>query len=72
MEPKEDKKHLKNLSKNLKRLRKEKGLTQVDMGIDERTIRRIENEDFNPSYLTLVHIAEALNITVSELLSFSK
>ena len=72
MDAKEELKYLKNLSKNIKKIRIEKGLTQADCGIDERTMRRIENENFNPSFLTLVQIAEAFDITVFELLDFLK
>ena len=70
MNHKEELKYLKFLSNNLKKIRKEKGLTQVDCGIDERTIRRIENENFNPSYLTLIQISQGLGISVSDLVDF--
>lgn len=72
MDAKEELKYLKNLSKNIKRLRKEKGLTQAECGIDERTMRRIENanEYFNPSYLTLIQISKAFEIEITELLNF--
>ena len=56
------------LANNLKRIRKKKGFTQSDCGVDERTVRRIENENFNPSYLTLLQIAEALEIPLAELI----
>ena len=72
MDAKEELKYLKNLSKNIKKIRKEKGLTQADCGIDERTMRRIENENFNPSYLTLVQVAKGLDVTIFELLDFLK
>jgi transcriptional regulator with XRE-family HTH domain len=72
MDAKEELKYLKSLAKNIKKIRKEKGLTQADCGIDERTIRRIENENFNPSYLTLIQISKGLNITIAELLDFLK
>jgi len=54
----------------LKQLRKAKGLTQSDCGVDDRTIRRIESEDkvFNPSYLTLVEISKGMGISLNELL----
>ena len=67
MNHKEELKYLQNLSANLKRLRKERKLTQVDCGVDERTIRRIENENFNPSFLTLVEIAKAMKVSIEEL-----
>ncbi len=62
---------LKLLTSRIKKLRIKNGLKQYDLGVDERTIRRIENDNFNPSYLTLLKISEALGISVSELLDFS-
>lgn len=70
MNNKEHLKYLKNLSKNIKKIRKEKGLTQADCNVDERTIRRLENECFNPSLLTLLQIAKGLDVTLIELLNF--
>lgn len=70
MNNKEQLKYLKNLSKNIKKIRKEKGFTQADCNVDERTIRRIENESFNPSFLTLLQISEGLGVTLIELLNF--
>ena len=70
MTHKEELKYLKALSANLKKFRNAKGITQADCGVDERTIRRIENENFNPSFLTLVQISEELRIKLSELLEF--
>jgi putative transcriptional regulator len=70
MNNKEELKYLNALSNNLKKIRTAKGLTQSNCGVDERTIRRIENENFNPSYLTLVQIAKALEISLAELLHF--
>ena len=68
MDAKEELKYLKNLSKNIKRIRKEKGLNQAECGIDERTMRRIENENFNPSYLTLLQVAEAFEMDLADLI----
>lgn len=70
MNNKEQLKYLKNLSKNIKKIRKEKGLTQADCNVDERTIRRIENENFNPSLLTLLQISKGLGVKLTELLNF--
>jgi len=60
------------LALRIKKLRVNKGLKQYDLGVDERTIRRIEHENFNPSFLTLMSISEALEISISELLDFSE
>ena len=68
----EEKEHLIKLGARLKQLRKEKGLTQSQCGVDDRTIRRIENtrEIFNPSYLTLVEISIGMDVPLNELLNF--
>ena len=65
--------YLKLLASRIERLRVKKGLKQYDLGVDERTIRRIENveDNFNPSYFTLIKISETLGIPISELLDFS-
>lgn len=67
MNHKEEIKYLNALSGNLKKIRKAKKFTQADCGVDERTIRRIENENFNPSYLTLIQIALSMGIRLEEL-----
>lgn len=68
-----DKNYLELLALRIKKLRLSKGLMQYDLGVDERTIRRIEKieDNFNPSYLTLIKICETLGISISELLDFS-
>lgn len=68
---KQDSKYLKLLASRIKKLRIEQGLKQYDLGVDERTIRRIENDNFNPSYLTLVKISETMGVSISELLDFA-
>lgn len=58
------------------RLRKEKGLTQAELGerlgISNRTISKWENGDGLPDIATLPELAKELNITVDELLSAEK
>lgn len=68
----EEQEYLNKLGNRLKQLRTEKGLTQSECGVDDRTIRRIENngEIFNPSYLLLVEIAKGLGISIKEFLNF--
>jgi transcriptional regulator with XRE-family HTH domain len=68
----EEQKYLDQLGKRLKELRKEKGLTQSECGVDDRTIRRIENsgEVFNPSYLTLIEITNGMEISIKDLVEF--
>lgn len=60
---------------NLKRLRRLSGLTQERMavraGITSKFISEMENGGRNPSLETLHKIALALNVDISELVSFS-
>ena len=69
MKPKKEDEILLNLGKRIVELRKQKGLKQYDFPIDERTMRRIENETdiYNPSLLVLVKICDTLKISLSEL-----
>jgi transcriptional regulator with XRE-family HTH domain len=68
-----EKDNLKLLASRIKKLRKEKGIKQYDFDVNVRTIQRIENlkDSFNPTYLTIIKIADTLGISVSELLDFS-
>ena len=68
----EEQEYLNKLGNRLKQLRNEKGLTQSECGVDDRTIRRIENsgEIFNPSYLLLVEIAKGIGVPLKEFLNF--
>jgi transcriptional regulator with XRE-family HTH domain len=69
----EEQEYLIKLGNRLKQIRQEKGLTQSECGVDDRTIRRIENprEIFNPSFLVLVEISKGMEIPLAELLSFT-
>jgi transcriptional regulator with XRE-family HTH domain len=65
------------LSKKIKHLRKERGYTQKSLafivGTSQSLINNIENKrNYNPTLLILIRIAEAFNVTVSELLSNTK
>jgi len=64
------------LLQNIKRIRKEKGLTQKDVaeGCDMLvpTYSRLERGGANPSLNTMVRIAEALDVPVIELLQSSE
>ncbi len=63
------------INKKIKKLRKEKGLTQKDfaniINISEMSIRRYESGDRKPSVETLNKIAAALNVSVNDLISDS-
>ncbi|MCC6286509.1 MAG: helix-turn-helix transcriptional regulator [Chitinophagaceae bacterium] len=70
---KEDDVFLKALGKRIRDIRKEKGLTQVDLGdlidMEKPNINRIEKGGTNPTVLTLKKICAALGITLDHLLS---
>jgi len=61
---------------NLRRLRKERGLTQenfaTDSGFDRGYISGVERGVRNPSVLVLTRIAEALHADVAELFDADK
>ena len=56
---------------SIKRIRKEKGLTQVDIeiktGIGSADLSRIENGQVNLSFSKLVKLAEGLGVQLSEI-----
>lgn len=62
-----------SIGENIKRLRKEKGLTQKQLGIlcqppiDEANIRKYENDKQNPKVDTLKKIAKVLECQVSDI-----
>jgi putative transcriptional regulator len=68
------KKMLIELGQRIRKIRLEKGLTQVELanntGKDQQHIARIEAGGRNPSYIFLCEVAEGLGISVSELLKF--
>jgi len=61
----------------IQKLREEKGFTQVDLAgkiegvFDTTNVSRIESGRTNPTLYNLHRIAEALEISLSELLDFS-
>ena len=63
------------LGYKIKYVRNKNGFSQLDLamktGLTTRTISRIECGTIDPKYSTLVRIAEALNIKLIELLSFT-
>ena len=61
-----------NLGDKIKFFRKKAGLTQLELSCDilsRSTISKIESNKYTPSILQLQHIAKALNIDVSYLMS---
>jgi transcriptional regulator with XRE-family HTH domain len=62
---------LKTLGKRIKKIRKEKGLIQLDIevksGISRTDISKIENGLKNIEFITIIKIAEALDIELADL-----
>lgn len=64
--------HLIRIGKNISRIRKERGLTIKELGleceIEKSNLIPIEKGRINVTILTLVKIADALNVELIELL----
>lgn len=60
-----------SIPENIKKIRKEKGLTQKELGklcgMADSAIRRYESGRANPKIKTLIKLAEALNCEVSDI-----
>jgi transcriptional regulator with XRE-family HTH domain len=67
---KDDKELLKELGKRISEIRKEKGLTQMELGfrcdIEKPNMNRIEKGGTNPTFLTLNKICRELEISFEE------
>lgn len=67
----------KQVGKNIQQIRQSKGLSQVDLvgciegNIDTTNISRIEQGRTNPTLLTLYHIAQALEVPLTDLVKDS-
>jgi transcriptional regulator with XRE-family HTH domain len=63
---------IKIIGKNIRQLRKEKGMKQIDLayncGFEKQNMQRLESGKTNPTIKTLSKIAEALGVTVIDLL----
>jgi putative transcriptional regulator len=72
---KEKKILLKKLGENICKIRKAKGLTQVELASivnkDQQSIQRLEKGNINPSFYYLTEISKGLEIDLKELLDFS-
>lgn len=70
---KEDDVFLKALGRRISDIRKEKGLTQVELGdlidMEKPNMNRLERGGTNPTVLTLKKICTALGITLDYLLA---
>ena len=67
--------YLRAFGERLKELRKTKGITQEQLselsGLDLSHIARMETAKRNPRLTTLIELAKAFNIPLSELMKFS-
>jgi transcriptional regulator with XRE-family HTH domain len=65
---------LKEIGNNIRKYRLMKSLTQLDLavacGFEESSIGRLENGNTNPTIKTLLKVANALDITLSQLVKF--
>ena len=63
---------LKKLGERISQIRKEKGLTQIDLAArtqkDQQSIQRLEKGKINPSYFYLFEIAKGLEIELKDLM----
>lgn len=68
---KDDKLFLNKLGERIAQIRKDKGMTQVELGygtdIEKPNINRLEKGGTNPTILTLKKICAELNIDLKEL-----
>ena len=66
--------YLKELGKNIRSLRKKKKMTMEGLsykaGIEYRLIGRIERGEGNTTVISLIKIADALNVDVLQLFNF--
>jgi transcriptional regulator with XRE-family HTH domain len=64
------------LGDRIRDLRISKGLSQAKLGLrilkDQQSIHKVENGEFNPTYIYLLEICEGLEITINELFNFNK
>lgn len=73
---KSEKNYIKKIGKRIVELRKEKDIKQIDLAtsinIEDSALRRIESGRTNPTVKTLLRIADALGVELTELLQFEK
>lgn len=66
-------KELKALGKRIREIRKSKGLTQLELAVrvnkDYTSIGRLESGRTNPTYITLLKIAEGLDVNLADILN---
>ncbi len=66
--------YIKTLGQNIRKIRLEKRMNQVDLAIacdfKKPNMQRIEAGNTNPTFKTLLKIANALEVKVADLLNF--
>lgn len=71
-----EKQLLKKIGLRIKQLRTEKGLSQREFGyeieVEKSNVSRIESGVFNTKIITLFKVANALEISLSDLLDFDE
>jgi len=64
--------YIKRLGKRIVQLRKERNMMQIELAtllnIEDSALRRIESGRTNPTIKTLLRIADALDISIEELI----
>lgn len=67
-----EKDYLKKVALNIKRIRKEKNISQIDLayecGFERQNMQRIEAGKTSPTLKTLLKIADALEVDIRDLL----
>jgi len=71
-----DKKYIKSFGKNLKRIRKEVGLSQENLAFDAdiplSQVGRIERGEVNTTISTVYALSKALKINITDLFKFQQ
>ena len=66
---------IKQIGKNIRKYRIKKGFTQLDLAaacsFDESAIGRLENGNTNPTIKTLLKMAKALDVKLTELVKIT-
>lgn len=67
---------LEKLGKRIAQIRKQKGLTQLELSViakmDDSSIRRIESGRNNSSIIILKRLAEAMDVSLNELIKIDE
>lgn len=70
----EEKEVLRKIGERVRELRIEKGLSQFELNVDselsKNQIGRVERGEHNVSIITLIKIAKALQVEISEIIKF--